>query len=507
METYDYVVVGGGSAGCVVAARLTEDPGARVLLLEAGGADDHPDVADPTKWPTLLHGPLDWGYMTAPMRHANNRVDHCPRAKMIGGCHSHNASAWVRGHRADYDHWAYEGNAGWDWASVLGLFKRIENWQGPASELRGVGGPMYVAPPAAVGPLAAACVEAGREVGLTVIEDLNGPCMEGIGYFNLTIKEGRRFSVATAYLRPAMCRPNLTVVMHADVHRLTFDAFTCTGAEYLSDGAMTRVGVSREVIVCAGAIGSPRLLLLSGVGPAADLRRLGLPVVVDLPGVGLNLQDHTLVGGVAYEARGDLPALVNNGAETTWWWKSSASRVVPDCQPVLIEFPFATPELADRLTANSYVLAPSVVRTASRGSVTLASADPAAHPRIDINYLEAKADVDALVAAIELCREVGAAKAFDPFRKRELMPGKLGRAAMEEFVRNGATTYFHPAGSCKMGPDALAVVDPTLRVHGVQRLRVADASIMPTITSGNTNAPSIMIGERAATLITCGDLT
>lgn len=501
METYDYVVVGAGSAGCVVAARLTEDPQVRVLLLEAGGADDHPDVADPTKWPTLLHGPLDWGYMTAPMRHANNRVDHVPRAKMLGGCHSHNANAWVRGNPADFDHWAYEGNAGWDWKNVLAIYQRIENWQGPASELRGTSGPMHVAPPSTVGPLAAACVEAGREVGLTVIEDLNGPSMEGIGYFNLTIKDGRRFSVATAYLRPAMGRPNLTVVTNAHAHRLTFEAETCTGVEYATNGAVARVRAAREVVVCAGAIGSPQLLLLSGIGPAADLRRLGLPVVVDLPGVGLNLQDHPLVGGVAYEAKGDLPPLVNNGAETTLWWKSSASRLVPDTQPVLIEFPFATPELAHHLTPNSYVLAPSVVRPVSRGSVTLTSTDPTVHPRIDINYLESSADVDALVAAIELCREMGAAKAFDAYRKRELMPGALGRAAMEEFVRNGATTYFHPAGSCKMGPDALAVVDSMLRVHGVQRLRVADASIMPTITSGNTNAPSIMIGERAASLL------
>ncbi|MDQ3350103.1 MAG: GMC family oxidoreductase N-terminal domain-containing protein [Acidobacteriota bacterium] len=501
METFDYVVVGAGSAGCVVASRLSEDPEVRVLLIEAGGTDDHADVADPTRWPALLQGPLDWGYRTAPMRHANNRVDHCPRARMLGGCHSHNASAWVRGHPADYDHWAYQGNTGWDWQSVLPVFKRIEDWQGPASDLRGVGGPMHVAPPTEVGLLAAACREAGGEVGLRVIEDLNGPCMEGIGYFNLTIKDGRRFSVASAYLRPALGRPNLTLVMDADVQHLSFDGSTCTGVEYLAGGAGSRARASREVIVCAGAIGSPRLLLLSGVGPAADLRRLGLPVIADLPGVGLNLQDHTLVGGVAYEAIGELPPLVNNGAETTWWWKSSASMLVPDTQPVLIEFPFATAALADRLTPNAYTLAPSVVRPGSRGSVTLASTDPAVHPRIDINFLESRADVDALVAAVELCREVGAARAFDKLRRRELMPGNLGRAAMEDFVRNGATTYFHPAGSCKMGPDALAVVDGTLRVHGVQGLRVADASIMPTITSGNTNAPSIMIGERAVDLI------
>ncbi len=501
MDTYDYVVVGAGSAGCVVAARLSEDPNTRVLLVEAGGSDQHSEVADPTKWPTILHGPLDWGYMTVPMRHANNRVDHCPRAKMLGGCHSHNANAWVRGHPADYDGWAYAGNPGWDWASVLPIFKRIENWQGPAHSLRGVGGPMWVSPPTKVGVLAEACLEAGREVGLTVLDDINGPCLEGIGYFNFTIKDGRRFSVADAYLRPAMARSNLHIVTDSDVQRLTFEGRKCVGVVCVSSRGTEQARATREVVVCAGAIGSPRLLLLSGVGPAAELAKLGIPTQVDLPGVGRNLHDHCLVGGVAYELVGDVPPLVNNAAEVTWWWKSSPSAYVPDTQPVLIEFPFATPELADRLTPNSFTIAPSIVRTQSRGSVTLASSDPRAHPKIDINFLESRADVDALVAATALCREMGAAKAFDGLRKRELMPGNLSRNAMEEFIRNAASTYFHPAGSCKMGGDALGVVDPSLRVHGVDGLRVADASIMPAITSGNTNAPSIMIGERASDLI------
>lgn len=501
METFDYVIVGAGSAGCVVAARLSEDASVSVLLIEAGGTDQHADVRVPSKWPTILHGPLDWGYQTVPMRHANNRVDHVPRARMLGGCHSHNANAWVRGNPADYDAWAYAGNAGWDWASVLPIFKRIENWQGPEHELRGVGGPMWVAPPANVGQLAQACLEAGREVGLRVLDDINGPCLEGIGHFNFTIKDGCRFSVADAYLRPAMDRPNLRVMIDTEVHHLCVEKGRCTGVAYMSSNGRVAVRALREVVLCAGAIGSPRVLLLSGIGPAPALERLGIAVQASLPGVGRNLQDHPLAGGVAYETVGDLPPLVNNAAETTLWWKSRPSAYVPDTQPVLIEFPFATPELADRLTPNSFTLAPSVVRPESRGSVTLASPDPTVSPLVDINYLESRSDVDALIAAIALCREIGAAKAFDGLRKRELMPGNLARPAMEEFVRNAATTYFHPAGSCRMGGDATAVVDSSLRVHGVEGLRIADASIMPAITSGNTNAPTIMIGERASDLI------
>ncbi len=272
----------------------------------------------------------------------------------------------------------------------------------------------------------------------------------------------------------------------------------CTGVLCATPQGPVEVHVTREVVVCAGAIGSPRILLFSGVGPADDLTRLGISVQLDLPGVGRNLHDHALLGGIAYELEGELPPLVNNAAETTWWWKSSSSAFSPDTQPVLIEFPFATPELADRLTPNAFTIAPSIVRTSSRGTVTLASSDPAVPPLIDINFLETRADMDALVAATALCREMGAAKAFDGLRKRELMPGPLSRPAMEEFIRNAVSTYFHPAGSCRMGTDALAVVDPELRVHGIDGLRVADASIMPAITTGNTNAPSIMIGERAA---------
>jgi len=501
-STYDYIVVGAGSAGCVVAARLSEDRAARVLLLEAGGSDDYPAVHDPTQWPTLFSGPLDWGYQTTPQRHADGRVVPCPRGKMLGGCHSHNANAWVHGHPSDFDHWAYLGNAGWDFESVLPILKKIEDYQGGADEYRGVGGPLHVELPQHPNPIATAFLDAARDVGLPVVEDHNGPQMEGASYFNLTIKNGRRFSVADAYLRPAMQRANLTVVTNAETRRLILDGPRCRGVEYAPDGTTTTSALAdREVILCAGAIGSPRLLMLSGIGPADHLRGVGIRAIVDAPGVGADLQDHVLLAGINYECRGELPPASNNGAESTLWWKSNARLFGPDLQPVLIEFPLATAELAADVPANCYAIAPGLVRPASRGSVRLTAAAPDAPLAIDMNYLGCDADMDALVAGIELCREIGAAPSLAPFRRREVMPGPRDRAGMQAFVRQSTFTFFHPTSSCRMGTDAMAVVDPTLRVRGVEGLRVADASIMPSVTTGNTNAPSVMIGEKAAATI------
>jgi choline dehydrogenase len=502
-STFDYIVVGAGSAGCVVAARLSEDPLAQVLLLEGGGSNDHPDVHDPVKWPTLFSGPLAWGYTTVPMRHCLGRIDHVPRARMLGGCHSHNASVWVRGHSADYDHWAGLGNAGWSWADVLPVFRKIEDWQGPADPLRGTGGPMYVALPASPNAIASAFVASGPAVGLPTVADNNSASREGTSFFNMTIKDGRRFTVVDAYLAPAMRRKNLSVVTNAVAHRLLMEGTRCAGVRYQHEGNMRTARAAAEVILSAGVIGSPAVLLRSGIGPAADLKPLGIPVVVDLRGVGSNLQDHVLFAGINYECRIDLPAPRNNGAESTMWWKSDARLAAPDIQPVLLEFPFVTADLAHHLpNQNCYAIAPSIVSPESRGSVKITSLDPLSPPVIDVNYYATEADVNGMLFAIELCRQMGASSAFADLRKREVLPGALGRRDMIETLKKGATTYFHPTGTCKMGSDAEAVVDARLRVHGIAGLRIADASIMPTVTRGNTNAPSVMIGERAAAFIT-----
>ena len=499
---YDYIVVGAGSAGCVLASRLSENPDIKVLLLEAGGTDIHPDVQDPVKWPTLFYGELDWGYQTTPQRHCNNRIDHCPRGKMLGGCHSHNANAWVHGHHSDYDSWAYQGNPGWDFNSISPIIRKTEDWQGQKNEFRGKGGPLHVAAPIDPNPIASAFVNSGQAVGAPIIEDNNSGTMEGTSFFNMTIKNGKRHSVANAYLHPAMSRPNLVTITHAETQQLIIKNNRCTGIKYVHDGELKTANSSQEVILCAGVIGSPRILLLSGIGPEQDLQQLGIAVVIDQPGVGRNLQDHPLLGGIVYECKGQLPEPRNNGAESTMWWKSDSKLIGPDIQPVILEFPFVTPAFTDKLPhQNCYTIAPSLVRPASRGSVKLASSNPGDHPLIDVNFLQCDADINALLFAIELCREMGASSAFSEFNKGEIMPGKINRAQMIKFIRMSVSTYFHPTGTCKMGKDKLSVVDSNLKVHGLDGLRIADASIMPTVTSGNTNAPSVMIGEKAATMI------
>jgi len=501
-KAYDYIVVGAGSAGCVLAGRLSENASVSVLLIEAGGSDSHPDVADPARWARLLRTERAWQYETVPQRHCHNRIDRVPRGKMLGGCHSLNANVWVRGHRSDFDAWEASGCEGWGWEEVLRLYQRIEDWHGADSELRGKGGPMYVSPPADPHPVATAFVESASAIGLPQLDDHNADEMEGVGLLNLTIKDGRRHSVVQAYLQPAMTRKNLTILTHAETSRLLITGSRCVGVEFEQNGNLKTASASREVILAAGVIGSPCILMRSGIGLADELKRMSIDVVFDSPGVGQNLHDHPMVGGINYECKVPLGSLHNNGVEAAMWWKTRPELSRPDIQGVLLEFPYATPALADRLpNANGYAIAPLVMRPASRGSIRLASTNFKDAPLIDVNFMACDADIAAMLVAIDMCRDMGASEAFTPFRQQEMMPGKLSRKDMVEFIRMSTTTCFHPVGTCKMGVDRDAVVDPTLKVRGIEGLRVADASIMPTITSGNTNAPSVMIGEKAAELL------
>ena len=503
----DVVVVGSGSGGAVVARRLA-DAGAGVVLLEAGAVDRNPAIHDPPRLFELWDSAEDWGYRTVPQAACAGRELHWPRGKVLGGSSALNGMIYARGHRSDYDAWASLGNEGWGYDDVLPLFKRSEDFDRGASAYHGVGGPLHVQSRYEPHPLNAAVVAAAQEAGIAFNDDYNGESLDGVSFCQLNIRDGIRQSTATAFLGPVSGAPNLTVLTGARARRLLFEGERCSGIELVREGTVSQIRAEAEVVVCGGTVESPKLLLLSGIGPAGELAALGIDVVSDLPGVGRNLHDHVLSPVIHGASRPVPPALPGlQQLHSHLFWRSRPGLAGPDVQPLFFHLPLYLEGMEG--PADGYTLMAGIIRPASRGSLRLASTDPDDPPLIDPACLSCEVDTDALVAAIELCREIGGQSALAEWRGSERYPGPgvATREQLRAYVRETAITYHHQVGTCKMGVDADAVVDPQLRVRGVEGLRVADASVMPFVCSGNTHAATVMIGERAAELVLASGAT
>jgi choline dehydrogenase len=509
----DYVIVGAGSAGCTLAARLSEDPSVSVTVIEAGGKGRHPNISIPAAFAKQFRTKLDWDYNTEPEPHCDGRSLYIPRGKGLGGSSSMNAMLYVRGRPLDYDLWARDGCEGWSWGDERG-----------ASEHHAVGGPLCVADERSPRRLTARFLTAAEAAGIPRVQDYNGPEQDGASLVQVTQRNGARFSAADAYLRPNMKRPNLEVVTHATVLGVELSGGRATGVRIRGRGRRERVvSASREVILSAGAIGSPQLLMLSGIGPADHLRSVGVPVAHDLPGVGENLHDHpyavciweSTVPESLYGADKPKPMaewlLRRSGPLTSTVAEAFAFvRTRPGLPAADVQYHFAPAYFADNgfeeFDGHAFTFGPVLVSTKSRGNLRLRSSDPLEKPRIVTNTLAEPEDMASLVAGIKLAREVVEKEPLAEAAGREIYPGTgvVDDADIEAFVRRNVELLYHPVGTCKMGTGDDAVVDPQLRVRGLEGLRVVDASIMPQIPGGNTNAPTIMVAERAADLIKQG---
>jgi choline dehydrogenase len=462
-------------------------------------------VLNPALWPTNLGSERDWGFQAEPSPQLNGRQLPLSMGKGLGGGSSINVMVWAHGHRSDWDFFAAEsGDPAWGYENVLDIYRRIENWQGaPDPQFRGSGGPVWVQPAADPSPIARAMLDAAGEIGIPTFEHPNGRMMEGEGgaaISDMLVRNGRRHSLYRAYLRPWLDRSNLTVLTGAVVHRVVFDGHRATGVEFLRHGQVTTVGASTEVVLSLGAIQTPKVLMHSGIGDREDLGRAGIPLLQHLPGVGRNFQDHVSFGCTWEYAEPIAPR--NSGSEAALYWRSRPGLDAPDLLFCQVEFPVPSDRTAARgVPAHGWTMFAGLAQPASRGRLRLRSADPAAPLAVDANFLSDPADMATARACVGLCRALGNAQAFRPFVRGEAMPGALTGQALDEYIRDAAVTYWHQSGTARMGLDALSVVDGALRVHGVEGLRVADGSIMPRVTTGNTQAPCAIIGERAAAMI------